>query len=48
MHADVICVSYEQQVTLQHTGERLPVPSEIWNLVQLNAGGTLIIPVSNT
>ncbi len=45
MTGDVIYVGYEQQVTLHLLGERLPVPSEIWNLVQLNAGGTLIIPV---
>lgn len=45
MTGDVVYLGYEQQVTLKQLGDQLPVPSEIWNLVQLNAGGTLIIPV---
>lgn len=47
LHSDhnVIYAGYEQQVSLQINGDDLPVPVEVWNLVQLNAGGTLIIPV---
>ncbi|MBK9123497.1 MAG: hypothetical protein IPM16_10330 [Chloroflexi bacterium] len=36
---------YEQYVTLSSLDSDLPVPVEMWNLVQLNAGGTLLIPV---
>lgn len=43
--ASVVCLGYEQQVTLGRRGSQPQPFSEVWNLVQLNAGGTLIIPV---